>query len=408
MKLLKSIILAAPLALIAMTACNSEGDNFEYHKPQVYITGTDSSPIVKFKVDDTPASYALTASSTHKADGDIHVTFAYDPAALEAYNQKQGTTLAPLPADNFELSSSEGVIKAGGSFSDPVNVTITSTEGLDDAVTYVIPLSITNCSGSQILEPSKTVFLQLARTINFMSLDLSNYSMYAGMYFNEEFGFPEDKTIDLGASYTYEVKCYLNQFRSISRMMNFRGSNINGMFRFGEGGYPVNSLQWCGAGAGNHVLKYSFETNRWYMITLTYDGTQFTLYVDGEKDTEVASSNGANVFKGIELGMSWENYPSQQRFNGRIAEVRVWDRVLGAAEIKGSLCGVKADSPGLRAYWKFNEGEGHIFHDATGNGYDMDWSKSKREKKEGAGEVPTPEAADYVQWKKDANNKCAQ
>ena len=60
------------------------------------------------------------------------------------------------------------------------------------------------------------------------------------------------------------------------------------------------------------------------------------------------------------------------------------------------------------AYWKLNEGDGYIFHDATGNGYDMDWSKTQREKKEGAGLVDTPEAANAVAWVFDDKNKCAQ
>ena len=47
--------------------------------------------------------------------------------------------------------------------------------------------------------------------------------------------------------------------------------------------------------------------------------------------------------------------------------------MLSPSEIAGGLCGVDPQSDGLVGYWKFNEGEGHIFHDASGNGLDMDW-----------------------------------
>ena len=74
--------------------------------------------------------------------------------------------------------------------------------------------------------------------------------------------------------------------------------------------------------------------------------------------------------------MSWGGYATRQLFSGRIAEVRIWNRALSVTEMKEGVCNVPSDSDGLVAYWKFDEGEGHLFHDATGNGYDMDWSKT--------------------------------
>ena len=72
------------------------------------------------------------------------------------------------------------------------------------------------------------------------------------------------------------------------------------------------------------------------------------------------------------------------------------------------MCAVDPKSEGLKAYWKFNEGEGYIFKDSSGNGFDMDWSKTKREKRENQGLVDTPEAANAIQWVKDDINKCIQ
>lgn len=56
---IKSLMTLAAVGLMALTACNSEGDKMDYGKNRAYITGTDSYAVVKFKVDDTPASYAL-------------------------------------------------------------------------------------------------------------------------------------------------------------------------------------------------------------------------------------------------------------------------------------------------------------------------------------------------------------
>ena len=55
-----------------------------------------------------------------------------------------------------------------------------------------------------------------------------------------------------------------------------------------------------------------------------------------------------------------------------------------------------------------NEGEGHIFHDATNNGYDMDWSNTCREIREGAGLTYGLDYSQYVAWDADDINKCVQ
>ena len=48
----RSILFAA--AAFALTACNSEGDKFDYDKNLAFMSGTDVDPIRKFVVEDTP------------------------------------------------------------------------------------------------------------------------------------------------------------------------------------------------------------------------------------------------------------------------------------------------------------------------------------------------------------------
>lgn len=399
---IKSLMMAASIGMIALSACNSEGDKMDYGKNHAYVTGTDSYAVVKFKVDDTPSSYALTVNTSYKVDKNTTIKYAIDNDALDKFNREQGTSFVALPAENYTLSATEAQIEAGTSYTSPISVTITSTEGLRDELVYAIPVTIVDAGGLDILEAQRTIYLQIARTIQFTALDLSNTGMYSNFIF--------DEPIEL-ANYTYEVKFYSEQWHSIARLMNFceADESNQSMFRFGEGGYPVNSLQWVNPnGVDNLVTNTTFDTNRWYTISVTYDGATFSIYVDGVKDRDTNGSVGTIKFQRIELGMSWTNYPGQQWFRGRIAELRVWDRALSPAEIQSNLCGCDPQADGLRAYWKLNEGDGHIFHDSTGNGHDMDWSKTKREKREGAGLADTPEAANNVAWTNDDRNKCAQ
>lgn len=68
--------------------------------------------------------------------------------------------------------------------------------------------------------------------------------------------------------------------------------------RFGEGG-TGNRLQFVlGGDAGNHFANKMFLTNTWYLLTIVYDGSKFTMYVDGEKDIEVNYTGYSTLFKG--------------------------------------------------------------------------------------------------------------
>lgn len=392
--------MAGCMGLLTLTGCNSEGDDMDYGKNRVFVAGTEVSPVVKFVLEDTPSTYALTTSASYKVDKDTKVEYAIDYDALEKYNKENNTSYVALPQENFKVESLVAVMEAGTSYTTPVNIVITSTEGLRDELVYAIPVKIVDAGGLEVVEPQRLVIVQLARVLQFTALNMSNTGMYSNFIF--------DEPIEL-TNYTYEVKFYSEQWHSIARLMNFCEANESkqSMFRFGEGGYPVNSLQWVNS-VNNMVTNTTFETNRWYTLSVTNDGTTLSIYVDGVKDRDGSGSLGTINFQRIELGMSWTSYPGSQYFRGRIAEIRVWDRALSPAEIKGNLCGANPQSEGLRAYWKLNEGEGHIFHDATGNGFDMDWSKTKREKQEGRGLVETPEAADNVNWLSDDKNKCAQ
>lgn len=393
-------ICLAVLSGLAIQGC-TEGDKFDYDQNYAYITGTEDTPVQSFTVEETPATYAVTASTTAKVDKDTKVDFVLDEGAVAAYNEKHNTTYEAVPASAVEIDNPEAVIKAGKASSSSVNIKVVSTDNLVEGKTYVIPLTMQSADGLAVLESSKTIFLRLARKVHFKALDISYSEMYSNYIIPENLQQPLNQ-------FTFEVKCYSREWHHIARMCAL---NVNKtcMLRFGELGTDVNQLQWVSPG-GNVLSNTRFETDRWYNISLTYDGKTYIMYVDGVKDNELVVPSAVTDLKmlSLEIGMSWTTYPGSQYFNGKIAEVRVWNRALSAAEIKMGLGAVDPASNGLVAYWKMNEGEGHIFHDATGHGYDIDWSKSQREKVDGQGRVPTPEAANYVRWDASENNTYIQ
>lgn len=419
---MRKIINIAAIAILAALAwnCNSEGDKFQYGKEVIFMAGTEENPVVKLAVaDDPPASYSVVVSSTGLVEKDVKVNIQVcDTVALNAYNASHNSAYVVVDPACVSLSSETATIAAGTASSEAVEVTITDFSFMKNGVKYMIPVSIAGVSGTdmEIMESSRTVFIRLARTISFYTLSMNNTGMYS------EFEFADDKGVAL-TNYTYEVKCYPTNLKTdaeeqICRLCNFTNpenknkvpSGLGGqnMLRFNENGRPWRSLQIVTPSGGDYTTTTIFDENQWYMLSMVWDGSTYQLYINGEPDATTLTSNQDTYFQRIELGMSWTNYASKQNFSGRICEMRVWNYARTKTQIQESLCGTDPSSEGLIAYWKFNQSSGTTFIDETGHGYDMDWTKSKREKTDGGGLVATPEAANSIQWVKDNKNVCSE
>jgi len=413
---MKKIINIAALALLVCmgAACTAEGDKFQSGTEVIMMTGTDSSPLVKLAVgDNPPAAYSVSVMATGKVDRDVTVSLDFqDAAALEAYNAEHGSSYQMVPASAFTTEGDVVTIEAGSAVSTVNNVTLTDFSFIENGVHYMIPVTIKSVEGSdlEVLETSRTLFIRLARTVSFYALDVDTPSI------SSNYVFDDDKAIEL-EQYTYEIKLYPYHLKSdgaeqLCRVCNWTGANEERqcMLRFNENGRPWKSLQIVTPSGGDYTTTTLFEPKQWYMLSIVYDGSTFQLYIDGEADGTTLSGDQTTKFQRFELGMSWTSYPSAQLFSGRVCEIRVWDYARSKSQIKGGLCGVGAQTEGLRAYWKMNESSGHVFHDATGNGYDMDWTKSRREVSDGAGLTPTPEAGAAVdgRWVKDEINICSE
>ena len=399
-------IVAVVLMALAFVACDSEGDKFDYQKVGLLISGTEQVPVQRFTVEDLPAACAVTVKATRRCSKAVTVRLAIDTALVRSYNAKHGTAYYPVPASVVTLENSEVTIPEGEALSSSAQVKVLSTDDFIEGATYVIPVTISQVEGDggEVIESSRTIFLQISRIISFYSLENSQQA-------SSNYIFPDDKMVNL-TNYTIEFKVYSYRFGNvgnIKRVLAIEGKNEEeaNMFRFGENGSAGGDiLQWVLPG-GRCFSNTHFKTNRWYLVSCTYDGSTFKMFVDGVEDAQASGTGKATPFQRFELGMSWGNYRNSQFFQGRLCEVRVWNRALTASEIAMGFAGVNAQSDGLVAYWKMNEGEGHIFHDATGHGYDMDWTDTWRDDREN-GVLVAHDYSQYIRWIKDDNNKVAQ
>jgi len=104
----------------------------------------------------------------------------------------------------------------------------------------------------------------------------------------------------------------------------------------------------------------------WYDVAVTKSGTTYTLYLNGnfENDVSLADIDISNLQIGRRSDNRWY-------VDGLIDEVRIYNRALSAEEIQANMHRrLAGDEPNLVGYWDFDEGEGQIVYDLSGNGND--------------------------------------
>ncbi|MDR1680222.1 MAG: DUF1735 and LamG domain-containing protein [Prevotellaceae bacterium] len=418
MKRVKTVAIAiVAVCMAGLWACSDDPDT-PNTEPEggpiaVNISGALTTPLVPVTVSAPSAVYTLTAKATSLVSAPTTVTFAIDLSLVEAYNRDNGTAYTAAPAAAVQLDGATAVIELNKKVSSEVTLRVASLDGLTEGREYLIPVTITGVQGSgeEAVGQSNKLYLLLTRVappLEFQSLNIApdgtgDVSMYSSFIFDDA------KMVTMSNGYTYEIKCYIDAWRgsNICRLCQFTSKTESGsvMLRFGETGSDYNALQCVNPG-GNFFSTTRFDAGKWYLISIVYNRSTTTMYVNGEVDTERSASNHTSSFQRFEIGMSWASgYRQSQMFPGRIAEGRVWNRPLSADEIRQGICEVNPAANGLVAYWKFNEGSGHIFHDATGHGYDMDWSNTWRAP--GEGDIEQIDLQSRVRWIFDDNNKCS-
>lgn len=175
-----------------------------------------------------------------------------------------------------------------------------------------------------------------------------------------------------GNALTFEGWVKVNSFKAsfpyISSVMGVEvGDSNSAMLRFGDGNLANNKLQFILSFGSSQVklnTNATFNTNTWYHIAATYDGSAMKIYINGTLDASVAATGNFTANGILYLG---RNYDNSRTINGALDEFRVWKKALTAQEIMDNKCNVAATSPGLEANWKMDEGSGTAALDSTPN-----------------------------------------
>lgn len=114
----------------------------------------------------------------------------------------------------------------------------------------------------------------------------------------------------------------------------------------------------------------SWQEDTWYHVAGIVDPEEgMKLYIDGvlQQKTDVSTSPTDFRNEVVTIGQ-WGDWATRF-WDGKIDEVRVWNRALTQEEIQNKMCYLlnPNDETGLKGYWRFNEGEGTIVSDLSGN-----------------------------------------
>jgi hypothetical protein len=113
-----------------------------------------------------------------------------------------------------------------------------------------------------------------------------------------------------------------------STPINFTiGTGMTGNTTTWQGGYYDGA--WHLAGTVVPVI------NRWYCMTVTYDGTNVRFYINGAlNDTVAAGSTPGYSGLGTHIGERWDGaYLTESFLDGSIPIVRLYDRALSSVEV---------------------------------------------------------------------------
>lgn len=357
----KIVSIVCFLGLLLFLGCK----NSEELSHVIYMTGTEKTSVSRITIDG-PQSFGVSATCTAKAERDLHVAFKVDPSLVERYNAEKGTSYKVLPEQCYNMESTESIIKQGSCVSTPIMFNITTTEGMEDGVVYLVPITLTSAEGYAVLESCRTNYVVINRTIVTKVLSLAgNRSLNVPK-------FTEDPSLKSLSQVTMECRVKMNSFCNtdpyISSIMGIEFDE-NFLLRFGD--VTIKNNQFQVTAKDQITPEMTFDTGKWYHFAVVFDGNQFIIYVNGESvATKQATRGPVNLYDGGDFNFGYSY--NGRYLDGCISEARIWTRALSQVEVQENVCYVQPDAEGLLAYWRFNDGDESVARDFTGHGYDAE------------------------------------
>lgn len=365
MKHYQLYLVAAILTATAFTGCTNDSESFEN---KAYIQASSKVGTVLMKSNAPNDSRTIQTAIAQPVAQEITITYRIDPSLVNTYNAAYYDNAIALPEANCELPEPQAHIIVGSVRSTEVTVYFKDLHLLDREKVYVLPVTIDKAN-IDILESARTTYYVFkgAALINVVA-DIEENYLHIDQWTKPE-------VVDNLSQITMEALIRARNYdREISTIMGIEGKFL---IRLGDANFPSNQIQ-----VANYLNKFpeadskkGLPTNEWVHIALTYDAKngEMKIYVNGKVQSEVINNVGSvslgyNGEDGFYIGRS---YGEGRFLAGEISECRIWNIIRTQNEIANNPYEVAADTEGLVAYWKCNEGGGNVVKDQTGNGNDL-------------------------------------
>ena len=182
-----------------------------------------------------------------------------------------------------------------------------------------------------------------------------------------------------GSTTSYAQMSPINNFPSTAITVSFWVKTTDadsGLFSYATTGTSGDNMFLLYANPGVHLYRASVNSNtginiddgNWHLVTMTWQssGGTYNLYVDGALAHTSTLASGTTITNGGCLMLAQEQdsvcggLDATQAMNGSMDDVRVYNRVLSAAEVSTLYqeynpgLGLDSGQSGLVALWKFN------------------------------------------------------
>ncbi len=368
MKFDKTKLMLFLLAGLAFAGCENEDTEEHHFGNKLYISSAPVSDDLLIRDDIPGDSRTISARLALPAAEQVTVTFECRPNMAAQYNMIYGDNAVGLPEANFEMPEKVITIGQGNVTGNDVVVNFLNTNQLDGDLRYVLPVTIASVQGVDLLESSRTVY--------FVFKGAALINVVANI---AEVAFPVNwsSAVNVSGLKTITVEALVRsrdweagRGNALSSVFGIEGSFL---IRIGDADRPRNQLQLVNPN-GNWPSPNAapgLPVNEWVHIAVVWDATtgDRIYYQNGEV---VASDNGASgsVSLGYNCYVGY-SYDNTRWLPGEISELRVWNVQRTQEQIASSMYTVDPATPGLLAYWKFNEGSGNQIMDASGNGTNL-------------------------------------
>ncbi|WP_418983156.1 DUF1735 and LamG domain-containing protein [Alistipes sp.] len=367
MKFNRYILVLTTLAAAALTGCKNEDLDKHHFDNKFYISSAILNDDLLIKEDEPDYTRTIETRLAQPVEEAVTVTLEAMPQLTADYNMIYRDQAVALPAEYYELPQKQVTIEAGAVSGDPVEVLFKGLNTLDKKTRYVLPVTVTDCNGVDRLDSRCTVYyiVRAGALINVVA-------NIAEMYFTVNWSAEAQQLVKGMKSVTVEAL-----LRS-SDWIADRGDPLSTVFgiegyfliRVGDSDRPRDQLQMVAPSGGNWPepnVAPGLPVNEWVHIAIVWDAAtgERYYYQNGE---QVAYSNAplsgsvtlTGQSNGCYIGKAWNN---ERWLPGEISELRIWGVQRTAEEIRDNMYDVSPTTPGLVAYWKFNDGAGSQIKD---------------------------------------------